>query len=77
MNIALSKEIQAFERQLPKLRKDHGAVWAVMVGSNFKAGFREFKDAAAFAIEHFPDKEFLIRHTEEQQAEIPFIAVDD
>ncbi len=73
----LAKEIDAFERLLPTLLREHGAVWAVMVGQDFKGAFRDFAAAAEFAVATFPDGKFLIRHTDMPQAHIPFIAVED
>lgn len=72
----LVEEIKAFNAMLPQLRRDHGAVWAVLVGHDFKGAFQEFGKAADFAISNFADKNFLIRHTEQHPAHIPFVAID-
>jgi hypothetical protein len=72
----LDREIQAFESMLPDLRQRFGSVWAVLVDKDFKAGFTEFQKAAEYAVEHFPDRDFLIRHTNQHPAHIPFIAID-
>jgi len=73
---ALQTEIRAFDAMLPKLRREHGAVWAVLVGTDFKGGFKDFAKAAEFAVSKFPDKPFLIRHTEQHTAHIPFMAIE-
>lgn len=72
----LDAEIKAFDAMLPKLRRTEGAVWAVMVGDQLKGTFDEFERAAMYAIEKFGDQEYLIRHTQEHTAHIPFIAVE-
>jgi len=76
MTAVLETEIKAFDAMLPKLRQDQGAVWVVLVGDELQGTFDEFEDAATFAVEHFDDRECLIRHTHEHTAHIPFIAVD-
>lgn len=73
---ALETEISAFQAMLPELRRTHGPVWAVLVGADFKGGFREFSKAAEFAVSNFSGKPFLIRHTEQHPAHIPFLAID-
>ena len=72
----LDREIQAFESMLPTLRQQVGSVWAVLVDCDFKAGFPEFQKAAEYAVANFPDRDFLIRHTHQHPAHIPFIAID-
>ena len=77
MDTALSEEIRAFEQLLPKLRQDCGSAWIVMVDKVLKASFSEFQQAAKFAIDKFPDRQFLIRHTDQQQVDLPFVSVHD
>ncbi len=75
--LAFTQEIAAFERLLPKLRSQFGSAWAVIVGDDCKGGFPDFAKAAAFAVQNFGSAEFLIRHTDDRQAQIPFVAIDD
>ena len=72
----LDMEIRAFDAMLPSLRQDRGSVWAVVVGSELKGTFEDFQEAAQYAIENLGDLDYLIRHTHEHTAHIPFIAVD-
>lgn len=73
---ALEQEIKAFTAMLPELRRTHGSIWAVLVGSDFKAGFADFSHAAEYAVQNFPDRQFLIRHTQQHTAHIPFVAIE-
>lgn len=73
---ALEQEIVAFNAMLPKLRQEYGSVWAVLVDRAFKASFADFGQAAKYAVENFPDKPFLIRHTEQHAPHIPFVAIE-
>jgi len=77
MAATLSKEISTFQRLLPTIRKDHGSAWAVVVGEDYKGAFREFSAAAKYVLQNFPQQSVLIRHTDERQAHIPFVAVED
>lgn len=72
----LEAEIKAFTAMLPELRRTYGSIWAVLVGPDFKAGFPEFSEAAQYAMEHFSDRQFLIRHTQQHTAHIPFVAIE-
>lgn len=72
----LEAEIKTFDSMLPSLRQDQGAVWVVVVGNEIVGHFNDFEDAANFAVTSHGDENFLIRHTQEHTAHIPFIAVD-
>ncbi|MGH7025484.1 MAG: hypothetical protein ACREEB_18100 [Caulobacteraceae bacterium] len=72
----LAEEISAFHTLLPKLRAKHQEGWVVIVGANCEGAFPTFEAAAAFAVERFPDREFLIRHTNASPAQVPFIVVE-
>lgn len=72
----LEAEIRAFDAMLPKLRQDAGSVWTVIVGADLKGTFDDFEKAAIYAVDHFGAEDYLIRHTNEHTAHIPFIAVD-
>ena len=74
---ALKEEITTFQRLLPELRQKHGSVWAVIVGSDLGGAFPDFNSAASFAVEKFGSRDFLIRHTDEVQANIPYVAIED
>ena len=72
---ALQTEIDAFERDVGQYRKTWGPSWVVVVGAEAKGHFPEFDAAAHFAIDNFPEADFLIRHTDPEPEFIPFIAV--
>lgn len=72
----LEQEIAAFEAMLPKLRKEHGEAWAVVAGSDLQGAFSAFEDAASFAVQRCADRPFLIRHTHQHPAQIPFVAIE-
>lgn len=72
----LAEEITAFHTLLPKLRADHKEGWVVIVGTNCEGSFPTFEAAAQFAVRTFPDREFLIRHTDARVAQVPFILVE-
>lgn len=74
--MALETEIKTYEGLLATLRREHGAVWAVVSGDQLKATFKEFEQAATYAVNTLGDVDYLIRHTHEHRAHIPFIAVD-
>ncbi len=73
----LAEEISAFDAMLPTLRATHREVWVVIVGTECEGNFPSFEAAAAFAVEHFPGQEFLIRPTEAKVAQIPFVVVEN
>ena len=72
---ALQKEIAAFERNVVRYRQSWGPAWVVVVGGEARGHFSKFDAAAQFAIDTFPDAEFLIRHTDPEPEFIPLIAV--
>ena len=73
---SLMTEIDTFEKMLPSLRSRLGSAWAVIVGQDCKGGFPDFSSAASYAVEHFQNSEYLIRHTDNCSAQIPFVAVE-
>ena len=73
----LAQEISAFHTLLPTLRATHREGWVVIVGDDYEGSFPSFEAAAAFAVEHFPDREFLIRHTDAKVPQVPFIVVEN
>lgn len=77
MNVDLSREIAAFRRTKPKLIQDFGSVWVIFVDDDLKGHFLSFQEAANFALEHFPDEQFLIRNTTEPPLQIPLVAVEE
>ncbi|MFI4975636.1 MAG: hypothetical protein ACHP84_13935 [Caulobacterales bacterium] len=77
MSDTMDKQSEAYLRMLPRLQKDYGLSWIVMVNQRVKAHFDDFEKAASFAIENYPNSDFLIRHTSERPAEFTYIAVDD
>lgn len=72
----MSEAISAFHAQRPRLLQEHGPSWAVFVGPEFKGAFKEFDDAANFALNQFSDAQFLIRHTEEHIPHVPLVVVE-
>ena len=74
---ALAREIDAFQRLLPRIRTEYGSVWAVIAHEDLQCAFPDFSSAAKYALANCSDTEFLIRHTDLQQAHIPYVAVED
>jgi len=72
----MSETIAAFHAQRPRLLQEHGPSWVVFVGADFKGGFKEFDEAATFAVANFGDSQFLIRHTEEHLPHAPLVVVE-
>ncbi|QGZ96352.1 hypothetical protein [Terricaulis silvestris] len=72
----MSEAISAFHAQRPRLLQDHGPSWVVFVGAEFKGSFKEFDDAATFALDKLGAADFLIRHTEEHIPHIPLVVVE-
>lgn len=73
----LAEKISAFHAMLPTLRATHREGWVVVVGSECEGDFASFEAAAAFAVERFSDREFLIRHTDGRVAQVPLIVVEN
>ena len=73
----LAAEIDTFEKTLPSLRQRLGSAWALIIGQDCKGGFPDFGAAASYAMQNFPNAEYLIRHTDNRTAQIPFVAVED
>lgn len=72
----MSETIAAFHAQRPRLLKEHGPSWVVFVGADFKGAFKEFDEAATFALDKLGDTQFLIRHTEEHIPHVPLVVVE-
>lgn len=72
----MSEAISAFHVQRPRLLQEHGPSWVVFVGTDFKGSFKEFDEAASFALGKFADAQFLIRHTEEHIPHVPLVVVE-
>lgn len=72
----MSEAISTFQAQRPRLLQEHGPSWVVFVGREFKGAFKEFDQAAAFALDKFNDAQFLIRHTEEHIPHVPLVVVE-
>jgi hypothetical protein len=72
----MSEAISAFHAQRPRLLQEHGPSWVVFVGADFKGLFKEFDDAATFALANLGDTQFLIRHTEEHIPHVPLVVVE-
>ncbi|MEI9965968.1 MAG: hypothetical protein WDM92_16355 [Caulobacteraceae bacterium] len=75
-DLNLAKEVATFNKLLPALRETYGASWVVIVGDDCRGGFPAFENAAEFAVKNFPDVEFLIRHTDAAEPQIPFALVE-
>ena len=72
----MSETISAFPAQRPRLLREHGPAWVVFVGSEFKGAFKEFDEAATYALSKLSDEQFLIRHTEEHIPHVPLVVVE-
>lgn len=70
---ALDKQIEAFDRLLPSIRKQKGGTWVVIARGELQDTFTDFSKAAIYAEEHFPDEQVLIRNTEAKEEFAPFI----
>jgi hypothetical protein len=75
MSVDLSKEIAAYERQLADLRQRLGRRWVVFLDEHLQGDFPSFDNAFEFAMRTFPDRDFLIRDTEAERVELPFLLV--
>lgn len=76
MSIDLSKEIDAFQRQLPTLKQNIGAHrWVVFLDQECKGDFPEFSDAMEFAMATFPTRDFLVREIDAPRPQLPFLMV--
>lgn len=74
MSVDLSREIQAFERALPELI-ELGRRWVVFLDAKLQGDFPSFDDAVQFAMAKFPERDFLIRETQPDRVELPFLLV--
>lgn len=72
----MSEAIAAFHAQRPRLLQEHGPSWVIFVGADLKGSFKEFDEAASFAIDKLGDAQFLIRHTEEHVPHVPLVVVE-
>jgi hypothetical protein len=72
---ALQTEIAAFERDVDHYRNTWGPSWVVVVGAEAKGHFSKFDAAARFAIDTYPEMDFLIRHTDPEPEFLPLITV--
>lgn len=73
---AIENEIKAFDASLSRLRIEIGSTWAVFIDGQVKATFAEFDKAAEYAVRELGNRDYIIRHTNEHTAHIPFIAID-
>lgn len=73
---ALDEQIAAYEALLPGIKRDHGAVWALVAHKELISTFQEFSAATRYAREHLPGEQVLIRHTDERPFETaPFLHI--
>ena len=72
----LEAQLVAYFEMLPKLKKKHGSVWAVIAGEKLQGTFQDFKTAARFSVDKLAGRQCLIRHTAEKRVEIPFMAIE-
>lgn len=77
MAIDLSREISAYEKDLPMLthRFGDGHRWVVYLEAKLRADFASFDAAFDFAMKEFPDRDFLIRDVQPEALELPFLLV--
>ncbi|MFT3729054.1 MAG: hypothetical protein QM759_14615 [Terricaulis sp.] len=72
----LSKEIAAFERQLPVLKQRiTSRRWVVFLGGECRGDFRTFSEAMEFGMSKFPEADFLVRQIDAPKAQLPFLMV--
>ncbi len=75
MSVDLSKEIAAFERQSTSLQSRLGKRWVVFLDEKLQGDFESFAVAVEFAMAKFPDRDFLVRETQAEKVELPFLLV--
>jgi hypothetical protein len=74
MRDVLDELIEAFNRLLPSIKREHGHRWVIFDGEHRIIAFNAFSDAARYAREHYGATPVLIRHTDERKIETaPFI----
>lgn len=74
MSVDLSREIAAYERHLPELKK-LGRRWVVFLDAKLQGDFDTFDEAVGFAMAEFPTRDFLVRETQPERVELPFLLV--
>jgi hypothetical protein len=74
--ISLDREIAVYHTLLPAIKKEHGSVWALIVGDKLISTFNEFSQAARYVIAHHRDQQVLIRHTDERLETAPFVQIN-
>jgi len=74
---ALAEQIEAYEELLSDIQKKHGAVWVLIAHRTLIKTFKEFADAAKYAIKHHGKEQVLIRHTDEQALMAPYVHIED
>ena len=77
MAVDLTREIEAYERDLPTLNNRFGGKhrWVVYLDTKLRADFASFDAAFDFAMKEFPESDFLIRDVQPERLELPFLLV--
>ena len=65
MRDAIDELLDVYRGLLPSLQERFGRVWALVDSGGLVKTFDSYDGAAAYAEEHFPSSEVLIRHTGE------------
>lgn len=75
--VDLTREVGAFERELPLLRQRFGkeSRWVVFLDEELRGDFPSFDAAFDFSMRLFPDRDFMIRNIQPEKLELPFLLV--
>ncbi len=72
----LTREITAFERELPSLKARVAPQrWVIFLDQELKGDFATFSEAMEFGMARFPDADFLVRQIDAPKAQLPFLMV--
>lgn len=75
--VTLERDIVAYEAMLPDIKREHGAVWAVVAHEHLVQTFKAFADAARFVNANYRDSQVLIRHTHQHSETAPFVEISN
>jgi hypothetical protein len=72
----LEVEGRAFERLHDDLKQRYGPeAWVVVSGGEFRGHFTQFRDAARFVAERFPDQPALLRQIDSPPVHVPYVSM--
>lgn len=72
----LEIEGRAFERLHADLKRRYGPdAWVVVSGGEFRGHFTEFRAAARFVAQRFPDQPTLLRQVDSAPVHVPYVSM--